>query len=298
MTVKKKRGDKQATPYPVFTIRFTDGLAIRNRLPLDHVIRVLTEIRGMIEAAGKRFQRQRGAEEPTGDFGLEIIGGFKRGSVQAALAITKDTVAGVLAARQVLETVTRLSVVPKAKARKTSPDQGQPYDPRLVARLGNISKVQEIDKTRVEMRLVQSTGAKPLKAVFDRRTTQTINKLREPNFGVEELTLFGKLRELRDKYDEGEEKKAFFGELLADDGTIWRIEFKARDVETASSLFRKQVCITGDATYYKALNPKIVVKTIELDPERDYEAAFDELYGASPELAKVDLRTLVEELAD
>jgi len=303
MRVSKKVG-RPKVPHPVFTVRFTDGLATRNRLPLDHVIRVLQEIKGMIESVGKRIQRERGAEAPTGDFGLELIGGFQKGSVKAALAITRDVAAGVLAAGQVLETVTQLNATPhpsrahtKRVARLQSGVVRGDYDPRVVTRLGNISKVQEIDKTRVEMRLVQTGGAKPLKAVFDQQTTEVINRLREPNFAVEEITVYGKLRGLRDRSDEGNEsKRTFFGELVGDDGIDWRIEFKPRDEDKARQLFRKQVCVTGNATYYKAINPKLDVTDIEADEERDYDAAFDELYGASPELGKTDLKTLVRQL--
>src|SRR5688572_28978798 len=113
---KKTARPRPKTTYPVFTIRFTDGLATRNRLPLDHVIRVLTEIKGMIESVGKQIQRERGVESPSGDFGLELIGGFQKGSVKAALAITRDVEAGSLAAGQVLDTVTRLSATPRARA--------------------------------------------------------------------------------------------------------------------------------------------------------------------------------------
>ena len=72
---KKATGGRKksvASPHPIFHIRFTEGLATRNRLPLDHVIRVLTEIKGMLESVGKQIQRQRGVENPSGDFGLEL----------------------------------------------------------------------------------------------------------------------------------------------------------------------------------------------------------------------------------
>jgi hypothetical protein len=166
------------------------------------------------------------------------------------------------------------------------------FDPRLVTRLGNIGKVQEIDKTRVEFAL-RTNGGRPKRAVFDRRTTQVINTLRQPNFAIEDLTVYGKLRELHDRYDD--EHKDFFGELVGDDGNVWRIQFKPKDVDRASALFRKQVFVTGNVTYFKALNPRILAIDFGLDEERDYEAAFDELYGSEPALAGVDLATLVRE---
>jgi hypothetical protein len=284
----------------VFTIRFTEGLATRNRLPLDHVIRVLTEIKGMLESVGKQVQRARGVEDPTGDFGLELVSGFQKGSVKAALAITKDVEAGVIAAGQVLDTVSRLSAKPprKSKTGDASALVRGDYDPRVVSRLGNIGKVQEIDKTRVEMAL-RSNGGRPQKAVFDRRTSQVITKLRQPNFAIDGITLYGKLKELTDNHDDDEEgKKAFYGELVGDDGNIWRIEFRPRDVERAALLFRKQVFITGNVTYYKARNPRITAQEFGPDEERNYEAAFDELFGANKEFANEDLDTLVRDLED
>jgi len=288
-------------PHPIFSIRFTEGLATRNRLPLDHVIRVLTEIKGMLETVGKQVQRSRGAAEPTGDFGLELVGGFQKGSVKAALAITKDVDAGVIAAGFVLDAITRLGTFKSARPAKAERADAQPpqtYDPRLMTRLGSIGKVQEIDKTRVEMAL-RANGGKPKRAVFDRRTSQVLNKMREPNFAIEGITVYGKLRDLHDRATEGEEdKKGFFGELVGDDGNLWRIEFRASDAARAATLFRKQVYITGNVTYFKALNPRIQAKDFGLDEERDYAAAFDAMYGSSPELAGTDLATLIRELEE
>lgn len=292
---------KAGRPHPIFSIRFTEGLATRNRLPLDHVIRVLTEIRGMLETVGKQVQRSRGAAEPTGDFGLELVGGFQKGSVKAALAITKDVDAGVIAAGYVLDAITRLGTFKSTKSGKTERADAQlpeTYDPRLMSRLGSIGKVQEIDKTRVEMAL-RANGGRAKRAVFDRRTSQVLNKMREPNFAIEGITVYGKLRDLHDRATEGEEdKKAFFGELVGDDGNLWRIEFRPSDAAKAAALFRKQVYITGNVTYFKALNPRIQAKEFGQDEERDYTAAFDAMYGSSPELAETDLATLIRELED
>lgn len=301
-TEYRKRVSKKAArplPHPIFSIRFTEGLAERNRLPLDHVIRVLTEIKGMLESVGKQVQRSRGSTEPTGDFGLELVGGFQKGSVKAALAITKDVEAGVIAAGYVLDTVTRLGTFKATRSPTIVRADGlttDSYDPRLMTRLGSIGKVQEIDKTRVEMAL-KSNGGRAQKAVFDRRTSKVLNKLREPNFAIEDVTIYGKLRELRDRAVEGQEdKKTFSGELVGDDGNTWRIDFRPGDAAKAAGLFRKQVYITGNVTYFKALNPRINARAFGLDEERDYLAAFDAMYGSIPELAKVDLDTLISEL--
>ena len=286
------------TTRPIFSVRFTEGLATRNRLPLDHVIRVLNEIKGLMEEVGKRVQRERGVEEPTGDFGLELVAGFQRGSVQANLAITRNEEVGAIVAQQILQTISRLGQPRKAPAGRHAALSGGDFDPRMVTRLGNIGKVQEIDKTKMVLSL-RTNGGRATKAVLNNRAVKAVTALREPNFSVEGLTVFGKLRELRDKYDDDEEsRKAFFGELLADDGTVWRVEFKARDVDRAASLFRKQVSITGQAVYYKALTPKLIAAEFGADDERDYEAAFDELFGSSAEFAGEDLGVLLKELRE
>ena len=283
---------------PVFSVRFTEGLATRNRLPLDHVIRVLNEIKGLMEEVGKRVQRERGVEEPTGDFGLELVAGFQRGSVQANLAITRNEEVGAIVAQQIMQTVSRLGRPRRLPAGRSADASGGDFDPRMVTRLGNIGKVQEIDKTKMVLSL-RAGGNRAQTATLDRRAVKAVAALREPNFSVEGLTVYGKLRELRDKYDDDDEsKKAFFGELLVDDGTVWRVEFKPRELERAASLFRKQVYVTGQAVYYKALAPKIIAAEFGADEERDYEAAFDELFGSSTEFAGADLGTLLRELRD
>jgi hypothetical protein len=88
----------------------------------------------------------------------------------------------------------------------------------------------------------------------------------------------------------------FSGELVGDDGNIWRIDFRPSDAAKAAGLFRKQVYITGTVTYFKVLNPRINARDFGLDEERDYAAAFDAMYGSSPELANTDLATLIREL--
>jgi hypothetical protein len=122
-------------------------------------------------------------------------------------------------------------------------------------------------------------ASKPLKATFDEAAMKTAADLHVPNFTIEGVTTFGRLRELRDRADalDENEDRAFFGELVRDDGSVWRIEFKPADVAEATRLFRRQVWITGSVTYYKAQAPKITAEDFGSDDERDYEAAFDEL---------------------
>jgi hypothetical protein len=283
---------------PVFTIRFTEGLADRHRLPLDHVIRVLNEVQGLIKDVGRRVQRERGDANPDGDFGLELLAGFRRGSVQADLVFTRNLAIAAVVGGQILETIRQLSSTPPRRGTKASTKaKANTYDPRVVARLDNIGTVQKADRTKTVLSLrTGEIGKRATKAILDTKAVKAARALREPNFTLEDLTVYGKLRELRDKYDDDEDaRKAFYGELLTDDGTVWRVEFKPRDGAEAAALFRKQVFVTGVATYYKALTPKIEAVRFGVDKHRDYEAAFDELFGSDPELSGIDLQTLLNE---
>jgi hypothetical protein len=280
---------------PLLEIRLTEGLAERNRLPLEHVIRVLTEVKGMIEEAGARLRRA-GGQNPDVDFGLELVAGFQRGSVKAQIQVTRNLALGASAIGEILETVNRLGP-PKRTSQKRAANVAVPpgdFDPRLVTRLNNIAKVQEIDRTT--MRLALRVDGHRETAKFDKAAVKVAANLRTANFGVSGLTLFGKLRELRDKTDEDDESQGFWGELVRDNGEIWRIEFRPSDAQRAAALFRRQVYVTGDATHYKALNPKIKATDFGPDEERDYEAAFDRLYGGSEELAGADPAKLLHEL--
>jgi hypothetical protein len=98
---------------PIFIMKFDHGLADRHRLPLAHVLSVLNEVRQMNVSVGKDVQRRRGIPEPSGDFGLELLAGrdgvvFKKGSVQAQVALTRDVNNGVFAADSVLSIVQKL----------------------------------------------------------------------------------------------------------------------------------------------------------------------------------------------
>jgi hypothetical protein len=56
---------KKHSDNAVFTIVFRKGLAERNRLPLEHVIRTLQELDEVIKEVGRQVQRERGRENPT-----------------------------------------------------------------------------------------------------------------------------------------------------------------------------------------------------------------------------------------
>jgi len=273
-------------------VSLSEGLALRNSLPLDHVLRVLTELRSMIETTGRRIQRERGIENPTGDFGVELVAGFRRGSVKAMLRFTRDVHNAIDAAEEVVSTVRTL----RAEARRRKPPRETPdLDPRVVNKLNNLAKLQEIDHTVLTLTL--QARERRMKAVFDDEAIRYAATFRAPTFTMEGLTVFGKLMELKDHSpEEVEDGKNFFGQLLGDDGQRWRIRFKSADTERAAELFRKQVFVTGSAAYYRATSPLIRAEIFGPDETRDYEAAFDELYGSEKEAYKSDLESLIEDL--
>ncbi len=111
---------------------------------------------------------------------------------------------------------------------------------------------------------------------------------------MEGVSLFGKLVQLVDYDPEDDQEKGFWGELILGDGDIWRVQFKPSDAERATPLFRKQVHVIGRAVYYRVKTPKIVADSIVPDPDRDYEAAFDEIFGSYKNVFNTDLDTLIK----
>ena len=113
------------------------------------------------------------------------------------------------------------------------------------------------------------------------------------------MTLFGKLRELRDRSSSEEhDDRKFFGELVRDNGEVWCIEFKSADEDRAATVFRKHIEVTGKAYYFTTNAPKLVAQSFAVDQARDYEAAFDELYGSDKKTFGVPLSELLRELRE
>lgn len=99
---------KRAEPV-IFSIVFKDGVANQNRLPLSHVLATLQELDQMVKEVGRRIQRDNGVENPDGDFGIELLAGatgiaFRKGSVKASAAITRDVENGLRAVQSVIGT--------------------------------------------------------------------------------------------------------------------------------------------------------------------------------------------------
>ena len=288
---------RKAETDPILTIKLQKGLANRNRLPLAHVLRVLDEVREMMMDVGRDIQRERGFARPTGDFGLELLADakgmvFRKGSVEAPIAITSDVQNGILAAQQILQTIHILNTD------QIAPSSIDGINPKVVRRLNRIAKIQETDKT--ELRVFITNPAKQKHAIgpvtFGATAIAVARSLEAPEFEAEALTIYGKLYELRDKVEDDETTKGFWGELRRENGEIWRVQFKSEDEGKATPLFRKQVVVTGKAVYFRVRTPKIIVDDITIDQDRDYEVAFDELFGCNRDVYKADLATLLKEL--
>jgi len=282
----------------LFTVKLEKGLADRKRLPLAHVLGVLDELRQLITEIGKDLQRRRGTTSPTGDFGLELIAGekgiaFKAGSVQASIALTERPGTGFKAIQSVLQTINLLDSedFPEAAA-------DQQIDRRVIRRLSRIADIQRRDHTQMRLSIARPNLAKPITATFGSNGASAVRSLQAPTFRVEGTVLYGKLFELVDRIsaDEEKEEQGFWGQLTADDGETWRVRFRAGEEERATTSFRKQVKLTGTAVYYRIAHPKLICEIIERDAERNYEAAFDELFGCDKHIYKADLQTRLKQL--
>jgi len=283
---------EQGVNDPIITIRLTKGLAERNRLPLADVLSVLEELRQMFAIAGRRVQRARGMVNPTGDFGLEVIAGdgasiLKKGSVEMPVAMTQNIATGLEAAQVVLATFGALEIDAGV------PEPNRNLDQDLMRRISRIARVQRRDRTELEIRVDYRELTAPVQVTFGNSGVETLKALQVPTFQVEGVSLFGKLVQLVDYDPEDNQEKGFWGELILSDGEVWRAQFKPNDAERVTPLFRKQVHVIGKAVYYRVKTPKIVADSIVLDPDRDYEAAFDEIFGSYKNVFNTDFDTLM-----
>lgn len=261
-----------------FSIALKKGIATRNRIPLDHMIATLRGIQNMIREVGRKIQRDAG-EEPTGDFGIDLVAGktgviFRKGSLYTATEPTKN----IERAIQTLQTIVNTTDVLQKKTAK-QPLAVSDYGEEVLRRLPKIAEIQEQDKT--ELHLTVTEGRRILSSsTFGARGLATLKSLESAEFKVEAVTLYGKLRELRDMSTSERGSSHFWGELLEDNGHYWRILFRNSDQEKVKSLFREQVWIAGDATYYKTQAPRLEAKDINGEPLPDYLTAFDQFSAA------------------
>ena len=287
---------------PVFTIKLQKGLADRQRLPVEQVISVLSEMRQMIEDVGRQIQKENGVDGPI-DFGLELLAessgvAFRAGSVQAKIAITNNIEIGLLAAQRVLDTVYGLNRVHKKPVASASQVQDA-VQARIVSGLGRIAYVHDRSKTEAKFEVstpkaFRIVDNKPrVTATFGAVAVQRIRSLREPVFVEGGVSLYGKLRVLSDKARTDEGSGMFWGELSRDNGERWRIQFEDKDEPTVTRLWRKQVIVIGTACYYQIRSPKLIAERIDLDVERDYEVAYKELFGCDRGNNPIDFQTLL-----
>ncbi|HTX41490.1 MAG TPA: hypothetical protein VMD25_06655 [Acidobacteriaceae bacterium] len=287
-------GELKLNDDPIILVRLTKGLADRHRLPLADVLSIMDELRQMISEAGRRIQRERGVPVPTGDFGLEVIAKddgkvFRAGSVELPIAMTANIQIGLLAAEQVVRTFSIL------ESERGVPEPDTTLDQTILRRISRVARVQRRDRMELEVRIDRPGSEQPVSATFGSAGMETLRALQVPTFQVEGVSLYGKLVQLVDYDPFDEQQKGFWGELILSDMERWRVQFKSSDVDKATCLFRKQVHITGRAVHYRVTTPKVVVESIEPDTERDYEAAFDELFGSYKDVFKADLETLIKQ---
>lgn len=264
----------------VFSIVFKKGLAEKNRLPLEDVINTLQQIQQMIRDCGRQIQRDAGIENADGDFGIELIGGpsgliFRKGSLKTAALITQDIPHGILAINTLIDTTDLLE---KRQKNIVTPD----YAEAILRRLPRVSEIQRENRTELHLALSQNRQILNSSKLGE-RGRETLKRFEAPEVGIEAITLYGRLRELRDKsrtITDEENKGHFWGELQEDSGLIWRIRFKDRDESKVLNLFRKQVEITGNATYFRTQAPRVDAADIDEDVMPDYVAAYERFNAA------------------
>jgi hypothetical protein len=253
----------------IFSIIFKKGMADRNRLPLNHVLATLHEIDSMIREVGKKVQREKGVEKADGDFGIELLAGrnglaFQKGSIKSASAITRDVENGRETVRRIIETTNIIE-----KKQVLSMDD---FRAPVVRGLATIGRVQEVDRT--ELRIQMTERGTVIQTKFSDKGIQAIKKMGAAEFAIESVTLYGKLKRLAD-LSKTEQEDDIWGELLEDSGNKWRMKFNPADLEKAKALFTSQVMVFGDVTYFKTRLPRLDVKVISEDKQRDYVAAFE-----------------------
>jgi hypothetical protein len=267
---------------PIFIVTLKRGMADNHRLPLNHVIDLLKELDLLIREVGKAIQRDNGVAQPTGDFGIQLLATsagvvFRKGSIRATAAITQDIPNGRRTVQQIISTAAALE---KKRPVSVEDEAGT----HIVRRFGKIGLIQKEDHTQLTLELRNPGLKKKPKAVFGQAGIATVEAIEGRSFNVEEMTLFGRLRELRDRSKDETTTKHFWGELLLDNDHVWHLRFPASDAEDVIKLFRRQVEVHGTATYFAARHPRLAVSHIVEDRERDYLQAFDDLQGSDRDL--------------
>lgn len=279
------------TTYPdnsvIFSIVFKKGAADNHRLPLAHVISTLQYIDQIVRDVGRQIQRNAGVENPDGDFGIELLAGrsgiaFRKGSLAAQATVTRNIEYGVQAITTLIDTT---EVIERNKPKK-QPIFVSEYSERILRRLPKISEIQEQDNTELHLTLARNNNVLK-RTKLGVKGRETLRRMESPEGTVEGVTVYGKLRELRDlSRGEDDESGHFWGELLEDNGHKWRIRFEDSDLDKVLRLFRKQVSIVGDVTYFKTKTPRVDARDVDADSMPDYTAVFDGLSEAYADVFK------------
>ena len=255
----------------IFSIVFKKGKAQKNRLPLNHVIATLQQVDQMIREVGRQIQRDAGVENPDGDFGIELLAGksgiaFHKGSISTSSALTRDVRHGIAAISKIIQTTDVVE-----KKRPLSLDE---YGEHVLRRLPKVSEIQEKDGTELHLAISEKRHLIG-KTKFGERGREALRSMESAELAVEAVTLYGKLRELQDLSRDDEGSGYFWGELLEDNGRKWRLRFAESELKNVLRLFRRQVSIFGDATYFKTKLPRVDVRKIDEEKRPDYVGAFD-----------------------
>jgi hypothetical protein len=255
----------------MFSVILDKGMAAKHRLPLSHVISTLHQVDYMIREIGQQIQRARGIKNADGDFGIELLANaagfaFRRGSIATQAELTKDVENGIETIRHVIGTTN----IVEAKKEPVSVDE---YGAPVLRRLAKIAPMQEADKTELSLQLA-IPGMAVESSRFGKHGLSNIRKLTAAELEIEALTVYGKLKKLTDR-SITEEEDDIWGQLVEDNGNKWNIKFKAADLKKAQDLFTKQVCVLGDAVYFKTALPRLNVRTIAKDKPRNYISAFN-----------------------
>ena len=256
----------------------------------------------MLIETGREIQKERAIDQRPLDFGLEILAdvegkAFIKGSFRARIAITNNVEIGIEAAERVIEAVHSLGAAKKPVAMAIMPSE-QPAMAKIINRLDRMSFVHERSKAQARFTVIVPKALKGeskarTSATFGSVAVERLAAMREPVFTERSVTLYGKLIELKDKSLVEREDGKFWGELRRDNGERWRVQFENEYQPEAVPLFRRQVRIFGDAYYFHARTPKLIASKVDADEQRDYLAAFDEIFGINKELYGADLQTLL-----
>lgn len=262
----------------IFSIIFKKGLANNHRLPLTHVINTLRYIDQIVRDVGRQIQRDAGVEKADGDFGIELLAGrggiaFRKGSLETQATVTRSIPYGIQAITNLIET----TEIIESNRPKKPPMFVSEYSERILRSLPKISEIQEQDNTELHLVLTQNNHVLK-RTKLSAKGRETLRRLEAPEGEIEGITLYGKLRALKDlSRREDDESGYFWGELLEDNGHKWRIRFKDAELKRVVGLFKKQISIVGDVTYFKTKSPRIDPIDIAEDKTPDYTAAFDEV---------------------